>query len=358
MAKRTKLTAPSAEDLAQLDAEFRSENPPRPNPATAPIAQVAAESAALGSGEATEQRLNRADAERLRAAEEQGLLIAEIPTSQIVDDTMVRDRSILDADQMTELKLSLRTTGQRLPIEVFPIEGGQYALISGYRRLMATRDLAEMNPGDFKTIKAIVRAATDTAEAFAAMVEENEIRADLSPYERGRIAVIASQQGAFDTTEAAIIRLFKNASAAKRSKVKSFAEVFEMLGDMLQFPETLTERRGLRLAGALRQGAEQRLRLALEGGEGTTPDLEWAVLEQVISEVEEGPVKVAKRGRPKSTPDYGWVNADTMNLPNGVTLRKGHDGDAFVIRLSGKLVTEELVSSAMEHLRHLFGPPD
>lgn len=358
MAKRTKLTAPSAEDLAKLDAEFRSDNPPRPNPATAPIAQVAAESAALGSGEGTEQKLNRADAERLRAAEEQGLLIAELPTDQIIDDTMVRDRSILDADQMTELKLSLRTTGQRLPIEVFPTEGGKYALISGYRRLMATRDLAEMNPGQFATIKAIVRPATDSAEAFAAMVEENEIRADLSPYERGRIAVIAAQQGAFETTEAAINRLFKSASAAKRSKVKSFAEVFEMLGDMLQFPESLTERRGLRLASALRQGAEQRLRLALEGGEGTTVDREWAVLEQIISETEDGPPKVAKRGRPKSTPDFGWVNADTINLPNGVTLRKGHDGDAFVIRLSGKPVTEDLVQSAMEQLRQLLSPPE
>ncbi len=62
MAKRTKLTAPSAEDLAKLDADFRSENRVRPNPATAPIASVAADAAITGDAEPAQQKLNRLDA--------------------------------------------------------------------------------------------------------------------------------------------------------------------------------------------------------------------------------------------------------------------------------------------------------
>jgi len=301
MAKRTKLTAPSAEDLAKMDADFRSENRVRPNPATAPIAQVAAESAALGTGEGTQGKLNRLDAERLRQAEEKGLLITEIPTNKIIADAMIRDRAVIDEDEMNELKISIRGSGLRLPIEVYEAEDGQYALLSGYRRLRAVRELSAFFDGakpEFDVIKAIVRPKTDTAEAFAAMVEENEVRSNLSHFERGRIAVIAGNQGAFASTEDAVNRMFVSASAAKRSKIKAFAEVFEILGDLLNFPETLSERRGLRLSNALRQGGAKQFRAALGAGQGATADLEWAVLEQVISEIEAGPIKISKRGRP------------------------------------------------------------
>lgn len=358
MAKRTKLAAPTAAELAALDADFRSEKPARPNPATAPIAQVAAETAALGTGEAAQDKLNRLDAERLKAAETKGLLIAEIPTDQIDADAMIRDRSGLDAAEMEELKISIRANGVRLPIEVYPGEGGRYALLSGYRRLEAVRSLAKINGGaEFVTIKAIVRPAKTTAASFAAMVEENEIRSNLSHYERGRIAVVSAQQGAFENTEAAIAALFGHASAAKRSKVKSFAEIFEVLGDMLKFPEALTERRGLRLSGALRQGAEKRLREVLEPGQGTTADLEWAVLEQVIAEVESGPVKVAKLGRPKAVPPTGWKNNDTLHLSSGVVLRKEVTKDGYAITFSGTPVPADLIDRAMEQLARAFEKP-
>ena len=358
MAKRTKLTAPSAEELAQIDADFRSEKPGRPNPNTAPIAHVAAESAALGTGEGTQDKLNRLDAERLREAQEKGLLITEIPIDKIDADAMIRDRSVLDADEMDELRISIRASGLRLPIEGYEGQDGRFELLSGYRRLMAVRDLAKVkNEVEFRSIKAVIRPRTDIAGAFSAMVEENEIRSNLSHYERGRIAVIAAQQGAFSNTEEAVNALFKSASAAKRSKVKSFAEVFEVLGDVMAFPESLSERRGLRLAGAVRQGAVKRLRDALGTGQGVTPDLEWAVLEQIIEETEDGPPKVAKMGRPKSAPPNGWSGNDTLHLSSGVVLRKEVTDEGFAIRFSGQRLTPDLIDAAMEQLRQLFEAP-
>ena len=355
MAKRTKLTAPSAEELAEIDAAFRSE---KPNPATAPIAQVAAESAALGTGESTQDKLNRLDAERLRAAQDKGLLIAEIPIDRIEADAMIRDRSVLDADEMDELRVSIRASGLRLPIEVYEGEDGRYELLSGYRRLMAVRDLEGIDhEPQFQTIKAIIRPRAEIADAFSAMVEENEVRSNLSHYERGRIAVIAAQQGAFGSTEEAVNALFKSASAAKRSKVKSFAEVFEMLGDVMSYAETLNERRGLRLAAAVRQGGVKRLREVLSTGQGTTPDLEWAVLENVIEEIEAGPVKLAKMGRPKIAPPPGWQGKDTLRLSSGVVLRKEVTDDGYAIRFSGKSLAPDLIDSAMEQLRQLFEAP-
>ena len=359
MAKRTKLTAPSAEDLAQIDADFRSENRPRPNPATAPIAQIAAESAALGSGEATQDKLNRIDAEELRDAQADGRMISLIPTDQINADAMIRDRAVLDENELYELKISIRSSGLRLPIEVYQTDEGDYALISGYRRLKAVRDLYDQKQEDaFASIKAIVRPKTETADAFAAMVEENEIRSNLSHYERGRIAVIAAQHGAFTSTEDAVNKMFFSASAAKRSKVKAFAEVFEVLGDMLRFPETLSERRGLRLSNALRQGAAKQFRTALEAGQGTTPDLEWAVLVDVIEGIEAGPVKIAKRGRPKAATPIGWDGNDTLHLSSGITLRKEATDQGYAIHVSGKLLSSDLIDSAMDYLRYAFEKPD
>jgi len=283
--------------------------------------------------------------------------IHQLDTNLIDADAFVRDRSVVDTDQLDELKISIRSNGQRLPIEVYAAENNRFALLSGYRRLMAIRDLAKLNSGQFTHINAIIRPATSAADTFAAMVEENEIRSNLSPYERGRIAVIATRHGAFDTVEGATNSLFAPASAAKRSKVRSLAEVFDSLGDMLQFPEVMTERRGLRLSAALRNGAEQRLRTALDTGQGITPDLEWALLEQIISETEAAPVKIAKMGRPKALPPKTWRHAHTLHLSSGVVLRREKTDTGHAIHVSGTAVGADLIDKAMDQLAHLFEAP-
>ena len=356
MAKRRKLEAPSAADLSALDAEFRSETPVRPNPATAPISQIAAEAAQASRVDDAQTRLDKMDAERLRKAQADGLLITEIATDAIRTNQMIRDRTVLNADELTELQISIRANGLRLPIEVYK-DGDGYALLSGYRRLLAFNNLAELNPGKYTTIKALIRPSTDTAGAFAAMIEENEIRANLSHYERGRIAAIAAQQGAFGSTEEAVNVLFNTASKSKRSKVRSFAEIFEMMGDLMEFPEDLSERRGLRLAGALRQGGQRQLRDALAAGQGGSPEAEWQALEPTILEIEEGPQKVAKRGRPKMQPPEGWQGGDTVHLSSGVTLRKEHDSNGYLIRLTGRGIDSEIVDSAMRELQRLLERP-
>jgi len=356
MAKRTKLTAPSAEDLAKLDADFRSENTPRPGPGTAPIASVAAEAALSGDAEPAQQKLNRLDAERLRDAEGQGRLIVAIPTDQIKADAMIRDRAVIDETELTELQISIRKSGLRLPVEVYRSEDG-YTLLSGYRRLMAVRNLAKLNPGDFTTIHALIRPKTDIAGAFAAMVEENEIRANLSHFERGRIAVLAAQEGAFINTEAAINSLFNAASAAKRSKVRSFAEIFECLGDMLSYPEFISERRGLRLANALRQNGERKLRAALGAGGLASQDDEWAALEPVVEALLANPTVTTKRGRPKAAPMPGW-DGDTLHLSSGISLRKEVDNQGYVIRLAGQGLSGDLLDSVLVQLQRLLEKPD
>ena len=353
MAKRTKLTAPSAEDLAKLDADFRSENRVRPNPATAPIAAVAADTALNSDVEPAQQKLNRLDAEKLRIAEEQGRLIQNIPLDQINASAMIRDRVVIHEAELFELQQSMHLNGLRLPIEVYRTADG-YGLISGYRRLLAARRIADLEPDNpaCQAIKALIRPPSDAARAFEAMVEENEIRASLSHFERGRIAVLAAKEHAYVNTDEAIQHLFVHASAAKRSKVKSFAEIFECLGDLLTYPEDLTERRGLRLANALRQDGERPIRDALEAAAPyATADEEWAAMAPVIDSLLEEPVVTSARGRPKQKPVRGW-GGTTLKLSNGITLLKEIDGNDYVIRIRGLKVDADFLDLLLSDLQY------
>jgi ParB family chromosome partitioning protein len=70
-----------------------------------------------------------------------------LPLAEIDEDSLIRDRTALDADALTELRLSIAVSGLRMPIEVYelaePRGPHRYGLISGFRRLAAVRALAE-----------------------------------------------------------------------------------------------------------------------------------------------------------------------------------------------------------------------
>lgn len=362
MAKRRKIATPSADDLTRIEDEFRRETLNTPNAALAPISQVSAEAAQIQPVQDAETRAKEAqqqtDAAAFDAAKGQGRLIENIPLDDILADAMVRDRTVIDPNEMSELKASIAAHGLRLPIEVFRREDAEhpYGLLSGYRRLWAVRELFGLTGDEkYQTIKTLVRDPEALGGGFAAMVEENEVRASLSHYERGRIAVVAAQQGAFASTEKAVAGLFSVASKAKRSKIRSFSLIFEELGDMLEFPESLKERDGLRLSTALRNGAESELRDALAKVQPGTAEAEWACMASVIDAFEiTGPTE-NKGGRPKkSQPPAGWSGQDTLHLSSGVTLQYGSDSKGYVIRLTGRGVDSALVERAMEHLRFLF----
>lgn len=365
MAKRRKLEAPSAEALSEIEAEFRRETSPRN--AAAPITQVAAEAAALANplsaDERAQQIRDQADAAELSEARDEGRLIAAIATREIDADAMVRDRSLLDQAEMIELRSSIAAHGLRLPIELFELgapgaDGARYGLLSGYRRLKAVQALHELT-GDaaYTKIKALIRPRSEVDDAFVAMVEENEVRSDLSHFERGRIAVIAAQGGAFVNVEEAVGKLFASGSKAKRSKIRSFAMVFEELGDILEFPEDLTEKQGLRLATALRSGAEPRLRAALEDPASSASE-EWAALEAALAQIDPAPANPARGGRPaKKKPKLGWSDGDTLRTSAGITIRKGHDGEGYLLRFEGRGLDSELMDSLMMEIRALLERP-
>ncbi len=123
MAKRRKVSAPSADDLNRIEEEFRRETLNKPKAALAPISQVSAETAQAAAITDPESRAvqekDRTDAQALREAEGQGRLIIDIPLEQIMADALVRDRTVIDPGEVDELKASIAAHGLRLPVEVF-----------------------------------------------------------------------------------------------------------------------------------------------------------------------------------------------------------------------------------------------
>lgn len=229
--------------------------------------------------------------------------IYHLPLADIDPAALARDRTTLDEAAQTELRLSIAASGLRMPIEVFPVEHDEgqppYALLSGFRRLTAVRTLHEMS-GDARhaTIPAFVRQPANLAAALASMVEENEIREDLSPWERGRIAVTARDMGLFPTIEAAVDKLYPAAERSKRTRLRALARLVEEFDGAFAAPETLSLRQALRLEGALRAGLADLVRTTLSETRLTDPGSQWQALLPILAEAERPLRDAAAPSRP------------------------------------------------------------
>ena len=242
----------------------------------APIADV--------SGDAAEQSAFEEVAEELRRAREEGRMVLRLPLSAVEAGHLLRDRVVAEPEDMQVLKDSLRAHGQQTPIEVVDLGAGRYGLISGWRRLLALQELAGEDAEQFGFVQALLRTPDGAPEAYRAMVEENEIRANLSFYERARIAVLATRQGVYSDTKKAVQSLFASARAPKRSKIMSFTHLVEALDDHLRFPVAIPEKLGLPLVAALqeRAGFKRQVTEALRRAEVQDAEAERAVLERVL----------------------------------------------------------------------------
>ena len=343
MAKRKRLTparpemfakdgaAPSAPghdmDLLRLNLEPPSEPPARRN-STPPIADMAG--AAAAEAAAAEM------AETLRAAREEGRLVLALPRAEIDAGYMVRDRITVDEGEMTTLVESIRARGQQTPIEVVALEDGRYGLISGWRRMQALERLAqETGEAQFDTVQALLRKPEQSADAYVAMVEENEIRVGLSYYERARIAAQAVEAKIFVSEKGALLRLFHAASRAKRSKIRSFLTVVHALDGYLMFPEALPERLGLDLARRLEadEALGRELRTVLSQLDPDTAAAEQAAIAAVL--------KTGKTAAPSPAPSGDEV------VP-GLHLKRHRNGS---LTLSGPVLDEALQQKLLMWLK-------
>jgi ParB family transcriptional regulator, chromosome partitioning protein len=283
MAKRKRLTSARADFLTDP-------GPAATTFAAAPIAGIAGDAASSAAAEELARTLSGARAS--------GRLVVELPLEAVDASYLVRDRVAVDEEEMGALMASLSARGQQTPVDVVDLGGNRYGLISGWRRVEALRRLAEGNGG--ARVLALLRTPVESADAYLAMVEENEIRVGLSYYERARIALKAVEQGVFPDLQAALRSLFHAASRAKRSKIGSFVRVVEALDGHLACPADLGERTGLQLARAIETdpGFAPRLIDRLRGlPKGAQPEQDM-----IAAALEERPVPTGQSKSPTPKP--------------------------------------------------------
>ncbi|MDT8344453.1 MAG: ParB/RepB/Spo0J family partition protein, partial [Thermohalobaculum sp.] len=277
-----------------------------------------------------------------------------IPLAEIDDTALTRDRSGLDAEALAELRHSIAASGLRMPVELFalpdPRPPHRFGLISGLRRLHAMRALHALTAEPrYAAIPAFLRAPAPMAETLAAMVEENEIRAPLSPWEQGRIAWLAREQGVFATIEDAVTRLFPAASAAKRSRLRSLAHLAEALEGTLSAPERLSLRQCLRLAAAVNAGWAELIRTALEHSSRAAPEDQWEVVLPILAEAEHR----RTRATPATRPDRPRRLARPRE---GLTIRREMTRDGWCLHFTGREATSGLMDDVFGEIERLFGP--
>ena len=221
-------------------------------------------------------------------------VVHHVPLDAIDEAALTRDRAQLDEAALHELRLSIAAHGLRMPVELFHLADPEppilYGLISGLRRLTACRALLGSTGQDrYRTIPAFIRTPASLGQALTAMVEENEIRAELSPWERGRIAALATRQGTFPTIEEAVAALYPAADKQKRSRLRSLAHLVDELDGWLAEPERLSQRQALRLAAACQRGFGHLIRAALEDSSADNPDAQARLIEPILREAEHLP---------------------------------------------------------------------
>jgi ParB family chromosome partitioning protein len=205
------------------------------------------------------------------------------------------------------------------------------------------------------TIPAFVRATAGLAAALAAMVEENEVRAAVSPWGRGRIAVAARDAGAFPTVEAAVDGLYPHAAGAKRTRLRALARLAEGLDGAFAAPERLSERQALRLARAVQGGHGAALRAVLAGAGAAG---EWRAVLPVLAAAERPAAVEAEARWPEAWNEEPIAPARRSGGqrpgPARIVVRRESLRDGWALRVTGPDATAALMDAAMAKVEAIF----
>lgn len=272
--------------------------------------------------------------------------VTPLPLDAIDPHALPRDRSTLDATALSELRASILHTGLRQPIEV--LSGAPHALLSGYRRYAAFRSLADDGLDRFATIPAFIRDSNTIPDVLAAMVEENDIRSPVTPWDQARVAVEAVPDP-FPTLDAAVARLYRNIDRRRRARIRAAADAVERLDGLLHQPESLSQRQLIRLSGAVAAGYAEVLEHALTHAQVTGASAQWQVLEPVLREAEGDLHNPPRSGTRTSSPRR-------LRRPRPrLYIRRELAREGWTLRFTGPDATGTLMEEIMDEVERRFG---
>ncbi|NBZ86581.1 ParB/RepB/Spo0J family partition protein [Stagnihabitans tardus] len=272
-----------------------------------------------------------------------------IPLSAIDATALPRDRLALAPEALDALFLSILREGLRQPIEVYRTETG-YALISGLRRLTACQRLHALRQSpDSALIPAFIREPADIPEALASMVSENEIRAEVSPWEKANLITECVCQGHFPNNEAAVAALFRDISPSARSRLLSVVSVYEELGPRLTNGEGYSLRQLLRMAMAIKAGFGEVMETALRENHGREASVQWELLQNILTEAEQS-LKDPEPS-PLSRPPRR-----ILRPRKGLTVRREWLPNGWRLVFTGEEAQGMMIEQVLSDIERMYGP--
>ena len=267
-----------------------------------------------------------------------GLVAEEIPLGAIRSDKLVRDRTVGAPLDVEDLVASIREVGLSNPIRVEAREDGDYELVQGLRRLTAYRALHERTGEDrWSSIPAAVFPRGETlATLYRRMVDENLVRSDLSFAEMAMLAQAYARDGVdgcADLNEA-VNTLYASAAPQKRSYIRRFAGLLDVLGPVLRRPEGISRALGLAVADKLEAKPAERDPLLAELKAADGPDEEMTILKEFAERVPSAPAIRSRRGAPTRRQSF---DVDTPHGP----MRVSWTGTRLDLRLPERLNLHE-----------------
>lgn len=248
--KRRMFDIEMPEEPATVEPRVSSLDPgaKRRGPMASAISENAGALNARAEAEAKIRTENDALAHEYVALKRAGLVIRPVPLNDVLTTVLVRDRKSGPDPELPELVTSIREVGLSNPIRVEAREDGKYELIQGFRRLSAYRDLRKSDPDTYGRIPAVILPRGEgSSSLYRQMVDENLIRKDISFAEMALTAqaYAADPNTAPTDVDRAVKELFHSANYSKRSYIRAFAKLMDVLGSFLIYPEAISRNLGL-----------------------------------------------------------------------------------------------------------------
>lgn len=253
-----------------------------------PMASAVRETAEAAKVRAETEAAVRAENDRLAhehvRLKKLGLITDLVALDSVDTNKLRRDRApVQDDAELEDLIESIREIGLSNPIRVEPV-GDRYELIQGWRRLQAYHALYK-ETGDevWATIPAgMVAPGDDLITSYRRMVDENLVRKDISFAE---MAVLARDYAkdpeiVCGTVTEAVGELYASAGYQKRSYIRAFAELMDMLETDLIHAEAIPRNLGLAVRRQIGEGSPglADLQQALRVRPGRNADTELSIL--------------------------------------------------------------------------------
>ena len=267
--------------------------------------------------------------------------LIEIPVDLIEMDALPRDRSQTDEEADKQLYMSILLDGLRQPIEVWR-KGERYGLIAGHRRLATFKDMATSSKL-YTKIPAFIRTPETVPQAMADMIAENEIRANISPWDRARIVVDACEEGIFQTPDEAVKALHPRADDRKRTRLRATVMVVETFRDTFPDPHSLSERKLLRLGATIRAGLADMALDAISRHRPKTTDEIWKLIAPIIDESEQ-----VLAGAPRLKQPY--APRRMVQAHSGIHIRREYRPDGWALILTGPRADGVLAAQVLDEV--------